>query len=116
MSVVSPKRYWKDLMDVHNPGVLEVYLGTDQRCYSTRVARSAVAGRQEAIFYWMVATFGMVAWLSPLHHMEKAASCVAASKGKQNWTSYDVGMHCLDASCHLILHSEIDNINMTFCS
>ena len=61
MSVVSPERYWKDLMDAYNPGVLEVYLGTDQKCYSTRVARSAVAGRQEAIFYWMVATFGVVA-------------------------------------------------------
>ena len=26
MQVVSPDRYWKDLMDVDNPGVLEVFL------------------------------------------------------------------------------------------
>ena len=50
-----------DLMDVHNPGVLAVYLGTDQQCYSTRVARTAVAGRQEAMFYRVLATLGIMA-------------------------------------------------------
>ena len=48
-------------MDVHNPGVLEVYLGADQQCYTNRAARSAVADRQESIFYWMVGTLGMMA-------------------------------------------------------
>ena len=38
MSVVSPERYWKELMDVHNPGVLEVFVGTNQQCYTPRVA------------------------------------------------------------------------------
>ena len=61
MQVVSPDRYWKDLMDVDNPGVLEVFLGQDQQCYSVLVARSSVADRQEGIFYWIVATFGVVA-------------------------------------------------------
>ena len=48
-------------MDVHNPGVLEVYLGTDQQCYSVMVARSTVAERQEGIFYWLMATLGLAA-------------------------------------------------------
>ena len=37
MRVVSPEKYWKELMDVHNPGVLEVFVGTDQQCYTTRI-------------------------------------------------------------------------------
>ena len=61
MSVVSPKRYWKDLLDVHNPGVLEVYLGTDQQCYTNRVARSYISGKQEGILYLLIATLGLVA-------------------------------------------------------
>ena len=61
MSVVSPERYWMDLMDVHNPGVLEVYLGTDQQCYTVRVARSYIARKQEGILYLLIATLGMMA-------------------------------------------------------
>ena len=60
MSVVSSERYWKDLLDVHNPGVLEVYLGTDQQCYTNKVVRSAVADRQVRIFYWVVGIMGIV--------------------------------------------------------
>ena len=48
-------------MDVHNPGVLEVYLGTNEKCYTVMVARSPVAGKQEGIFYLMMATLGLVA-------------------------------------------------------
>ncbi len=61
MQVVSPDRYWKNLMDVDNPGVLEVFLEQDQQCYSVLIARSSVADRQEGIFYWIVATFGVMA-------------------------------------------------------
>ena len=60
MSVVSPERYWKDLMDVYNPGVLEIHLGTDKKCYTNKVARSAVADRQVRIFYWVVVIMGIV--------------------------------------------------------
>ena len=48
-------------MDVDNPGVLEVFLEQDQQCYSVLIARSSVADRQEGIFYWIVATFGVMA-------------------------------------------------------
>ena len=58
-SVVSPERYWKELMDVHNPGVLEVWLGNDQQCYSTRVARPGNAGGK--MFYWTVFALCIVA-------------------------------------------------------
>ena len=60
MSVVSPKRYLKDLMDVHNPGVLVVHLGIDQQCYTNRVVRSSIADRQLRIFYLLVAIMGIV--------------------------------------------------------
>ena len=50
-----------DLMDVRNPGVLAVYLGTDQQCYTVRVARSAIAGKQEGILYLLMFTLGLVA-------------------------------------------------------
>ena len=59
MSVVSLERYWKELMDVTNPGVLEVFLGYDQKCYSVRAARSAKGGRQDVMLYWTVATLGL---------------------------------------------------------
>ena len=61
MSVVSDERYRKELMDECNPGVLEVYLGKNQQCYTVRSARTAVADRQEGVFYWMVVSLGMVA-------------------------------------------------------
>ena len=57
MSVVSPERYWKELLDEHNPGALEIWVGTDQQCYTTRIARRA----PKLGFYWMVATLGMAA-------------------------------------------------------
>ena len=60
MSVVSPERYKKELMDETNPGVLEVWMGNDQRCYSVRVARTANAdGRPERTFYVTVGTLGL---------------------------------------------------------
>ena len=62
MSVVSPERYWKELMDVHNPGVLEIFVGTNQQCYTPRVAyRCEVHGwKQEEILLWMVATLSIL--------------------------------------------------------
>ena len=49
-------------MDVTNPGVLEFFMGNDQKCYSTRVARTAnAAGRQERMFNATVLTLGMLA-------------------------------------------------------
>ena len=62
MSVVSSERYWKVLMDVHNPGVLEVFVGTDQQCYTPRVAyRRKVHGwKQQGNLLWMVATLSIL--------------------------------------------------------
>ena len=48
-------------MDVHNPGVLEVFMGKDQTCYSKRVARTAMDGREEKMFYAIVTTLGVLA-------------------------------------------------------
>ena len=61
MSVVSPERYRKELTDVTNPGVLEIWLGNDQQCYSFRVARTAIADRQERMFYGTVFILCIVA-------------------------------------------------------
>ena len=58
MRVVSPERYQKELMDEHNPGALEVFVGTDQQCYTTRVV---ARGNTKQGFYWLVVTLGMVA-------------------------------------------------------
>ena len=58
MSVVSPERYQKELMDVHNAGALEVFLGTDQQCYSIRVV---ARGKTKFGFYWLVVTLGVAA-------------------------------------------------------
>ena len=60
MSVVSPERYWQELVDIHNPGVLEVRLGINEQCYTVNVVRSPVARQQEGMFYWMMGTFGLV--------------------------------------------------------
>ena len=58
MSVVSPERYQKELMDVHNAGALEVFLGADQQCYSIRVV---ARGKTKFGFYWLVVTLGVAA-------------------------------------------------------
>ena len=58
MRVVSPERYQKELMDEHNPGALEVFVGTDQQCYTTRVV---ARGKTKQGFYWLVVTLGMAA-------------------------------------------------------
>ena len=63
-----------DLMGVHNPGVLAVYLGTDQQCYTVRVARSAIAGKQEGILYLLMSTLGLV-----------APPFSSTSHGQSNW-------------------------------
>ena len=57
MSVVSPERYQKELMNEHNPGALEVFVGTDQQCYTTRVPRR----RTPTGLYLLMATLGMAA-------------------------------------------------------
>ena len=49
-------------MDETNPGVLEVLIGYDQKCYSVRTARTANADeRPERTFYTTVATVGLLA-------------------------------------------------------
>ena len=58
-SVVSPERYWKELLDVHNPGALEIFVGTDQQCYTTRIPVPKGSSKQG--FYWLVVTLGMAA-------------------------------------------------------
>ena len=54
MRVVSSERYQKELMDVHNPGVLVVPVGEDQQSYSTRVVRTRGRFSMETMLYWMV--------------------------------------------------------------
>ena len=56
MSVVSSERYQKELMDVHNPGVLVVPVGEDQQSYTIRVVRTGVRFSMERMFYLMVGT------------------------------------------------------------
>ena len=115
---MSPERYWMDL--IHGMYTIQVclrsmYLGTDQQCYTVRVARSAIAGKQEEILYLLMFTyigFGGSS-NSPLHHMDKATGGIAASKGRQKWSSCDVGMHYLDATCQHILCNKIHDINFT---
>ena len=58
MCVVSPERYQKEFMDVHNPGVLEIHVGADQNCYTTRVVPRKTTGAGLA---WVVVTLAMVA-------------------------------------------------------
>ena len=48
-------------MDVTNPGVLEIWMGNDEQCYSFRAARTAIADRQERMFYVAVLALAMVA-------------------------------------------------------
>ena len=42
---------------MHNPGALEIWVGTDQQCYTTRIVRRA----PKLGFYWLVVTLGMAA-------------------------------------------------------
>ena len=60
MRVVSSERYQKELLDVHNPGVLVVPLGLDQRSYSPRTARTSGQYSVEYIFYWILFTLGIL--------------------------------------------------------
>ncbi len=63
MRVVSPERYWKDLMDVHNPGVLEIVLGSQRQSYSTSIAnRGAIHSpiKHSDTFHWLTATLGVL--------------------------------------------------------
>ena len=60
MSVVSFESYQKELLDVHNPGVLAVLLGQDQQCYSTKTARTSGRYSTEYMFYYMLITLGIL--------------------------------------------------------
>ena len=57
MSVVAPKKYHEQLMDVHHPGVIVANLGADQQCYSMRVVEYTL----EKIFYLAVTAMGALA-------------------------------------------------------
>ena len=61
MSVVSSERYQKELMDVHNPGVLVVPVGEDQQCYTPRVVRTSGRFTAERMLYLMVGTLALLA-------------------------------------------------------
>ena len=67
MRVVSSERYLKELMDVHNPGVLVVPVGEDQQSYTIRVARSSGVFTVERMFYWMVATLALLTFPALLY-------------------------------------------------
>ena len=60
MRVVSSERYQKELMDVHNPGVLVAPVGEDQQSYTIRVVRSKGGFTMEKMLYLMVATLGLL--------------------------------------------------------
>ena len=44
---------------MHNPGALEIYVGTDQQCYTTRIP--VPRGSFKHVFYWLVVTLGVAA-------------------------------------------------------
>ena len=67
MRVVSSERYQKELMDVHNPGVLVVPVGEDQQSYSTRVVRTRGRFTVEKMLYLMVATLGLLTFPALLY-------------------------------------------------
>ena len=95
MIEVAPKKYNEQLMDVHNPGVLEVFLGTDQECYTGKVVR-----RHPPLinmFYAIVFTLGWVATLVLLYitWRKQMAVLQQVKYTMQMRTSGDVGMHCL---------------------
>ena len=79
MSVVSFERYQKELMDMHNPGVLAVPLGQDQQCYSTRTARTTGRYTTEYMFYLMLITLSIlfppvvlrITWMKQLAVLEQ---------------------------------------------
>ena len=60
MSVVSSARYQKELMDVHNPGVLAAHVGNDQQSYSNRVVRAYGGFTGQEMLYLMAATLGLL--------------------------------------------------------
>ena len=60
MSVVSSARYQKELMDVHNPGVLVVPVGEDQQCYTPRVVRTSGRYTGQRMLYLMVGTLALL--------------------------------------------------------
>ena len=76
---LSFERYQKELIDVHNPGVLAVPLGKDQQCYSTHTARTSGYYTTEHIFYLMLTTLGVlfppvllrITWSKKLAVLEK---------------------------------------------
>ena len=60
MSVVSFERYQKELIDVHNPGVLSVPLGKDQQCYTMTTPRTSNRYSPEYMFYSLLFTLGVL--------------------------------------------------------
>ena len=60
MSVVSPERYQKELMDVHNPGVLVASVGEDQRSYTPRVVRGYGGFTGQEMLSLMVVTLALL--------------------------------------------------------
>ena len=67
MRVVSSERYQKELMDVHNPGVLVVPVGEDQQSYTSRVVRSRGWFTVEQMLYWMVGTLALLTFPALLY-------------------------------------------------
>ena len=67
MRVVSSERYQKELMDVHNPGVLVVTVGKDQQSYSTRMVRTGGRFTMERMLSWMVGTLVLLTFPALLY-------------------------------------------------
>ena len=60
MSVVSSARYQKELMDVHNPGVLAAPVGNDQQSYSNEVVRGYGGFTGQEMLYLMMVTLALL--------------------------------------------------------
>ena len=67
MRVVSSERYQKELVDVHNPGVLVVPVGEDQQSYTIRIVRTGSGFTMEKMLYLMVATLALLTFPALLY-------------------------------------------------
>ena len=128
MSVVSPERYWKELMNAHNPGVLEIYIGYDQKCYSTKMARSV--SRNERMFFAMVFTMILLAppillyitWrkqLSVLQQVKDTKGGPAVMWACIAWmplANLYMAVKCITSASHFSFTEDIQRVNDSYTS
>ena len=104
-------------MDVTNPGVLVVFMGFDQQCYSMRVVMTATAGKQDGMYHATVFTLGMltppillsISWrkqLSVLQQVKDTKGGLAVMWACIAWMSL--------ANLYMVV-KVVRSINFTFC-